>query len=394
LPRLLAEHRGVRNRKGLPPLSEQQILDWADAHHHRTGSWPTSGSGRIAEAPGETWMAVEMALSHGQRGLPGGSSLARLLAEGRGVRLRSDLPDLSVEQILFWADAFQDRTGEWPQIESGPIPEAPGEKWSAVDSALKNGRRGLPGGSSLARLLSEQRGMRSHLHQPRFSRKQILAWADAHRRRTGGWPTADSGPIADAPGETWAQVDLALRNGHRGVRGGSSLARLLAEQRGKPNHLDLPPLSYKKIVAWAEEHHKRTGKWPNVNSGPVHDAPGETWGLIDNALRAGQRGLPGGSSLLRLLVRKRGLRNPLDLPPLTTGQIARWADRHFQLTGRWPQYKSGPIADAAGETWAGIDYALRRGRRGLSGGSSLARLLAEERGARNRAAGPDCQESG
>jgi hypothetical protein len=32
--------------------------------------------------------------------------------------------------------------------------------------------------------------------------KQILAWAKAHRRRTGRWPSAASGPVAEVPGQT------------------------------------------------------------------------------------------------------------------------------------------------------------------------------------------------
>jgi hypothetical protein len=54
LPRVLAEHRGVRNHMNLPHLSKARILLWADAHHERTGQWPTCRSGPIAAAPGET----------------------------------------------------------------------------------------------------------------------------------------------------------------------------------------------------------------------------------------------------------------------------------------------------------------------------------------------------
>ena len=97
---------------------------------------------------------------------------------------------------------------------------------------------------------------------------------------------------------------------------------------------------------------------------------------MDNALRVGLRGLPGGSSLHRLLVRKRGLRDPLALPPLTEELVRRWAELHRQRTGAWPKYQAGPVANAPGETWAGLDYALRYGKRGLPGGSSLAKLLA------------------
>jgi hypothetical protein len=388
LARLLAQHRGIRNRKQLPPLAEEQILAWADAHHQRTGRWPHAKAGSIPEAPGETWTAVQMALRNGLRGLPGGSSLALLLAAQRGARNRWSRPNLALAQILAWADACHQRTGHWPHLESGSIPEAPGETWGGVNSALRQGARGLPGGLSLAELLAEERGARNQVSLPRLCRQHILAWADAHWRRTGTWPTTDSGPIPEAPGETWSAVDTALRQGSRGFRGGASLARLLAARGRKRNHLDLPPLTQKQILAWADAHWARTGRWPTVKAGPVPEAPGETWQRIDTALRAGLRGQPGGSSLHRLLVKRRGVRPVSRLPPLTAAQILGWAERHLQRTGGWPKLKSGPIADAAGETWAGVDYALRAGRRGLPGGSSLAQLLADQTGSRANGHGP------
>jgi hypothetical protein len=61
----------------------------------------------------------------------------------------------------------------------------------------------------------------------RLTVEQILAWADAHRARTGRWPTAASGPVADAPGEDWRALNNALYFGRRGLRRGDSLPRLL-----------------------------------------------------------------------------------------------------------------------------------------------------------------------
>jgi hypothetical protein len=173
-------------------------------------------------------------------------------------------------------------------------------------------------------------------------------------------------------------VDTALRDGCRGVQGGSSLALFLAGRRPTRSRVALPRLSYKKILAWADAHKERTGRWPNVNSGEVQEAPGERWRTIDNALRQGDRRLRGNTTLLQLLVRKRGVRDPLHPPDLTTEQILRWAQLHRDRAGCWPKYKSGPILDAPGETWAGIDSALRYGNRTLPVGSSLANLLDDE----------------
>jgi hypothetical protein len=314
--------------------------------------------------------------------------LARLLAEHRGVRNPKGLPELAVEQVLGWADDFFSRTGRWPQPQDGPVPGPAGETWRTIDGALRGGARGLPAGSSLARLLAERRGARYHLGLQPYTVERILGWADGHFRRRREWPTSVSGPVADAPGETWLAVQHALYLGGRGLPGGSSLSRLLAEHRGRPNHLALPPMDVAQILAWADAHHRRTGKWPNCHSGAVDAAPGETWKKVHASLYHGLRGLPGGSSLARLLAEHRGARYLRDLPELSVPRILEWADEHFRRTGAWPKHTSGPIQAAPGETWAAVESALRQGFRGLPGGSSLYRTLKEHRQIAGRRSSP------
>jgi hypothetical protein len=383
LARLLAEQRGRRNQCDLPALQEERILAWADAHAARTGKWPTARSGPIAEAPGETWNAVKLALARGTRGLSGGSSLAQLLEERRGVPSTMNRPPLTVEQILAWADAHHARTGQWPKRHSGAIEHASHETWSAVDGALLHGHRRLPGGFSLARLLMERRGVQCLYVVPELSVGRILAWADAYHARHGRWPNQHCGVIEDTPAETWARVNTALAQGNRGLPGGSSLAKLLAQHRGIRNQTNIPQLTIAQILAWADAHYERTGAWPTGNSGPAEAAAGENWEAIDLALRKGSRGLPAGGSLSRLLAEKRGHRNLAALPPLTQEQILAWADACFARRGTWPNRQSGPIEDAPGEIWSAVSAALDRGSRGLPGGFSLPRLLAEHRNVRN-----------
>jgi hypothetical protein len=138
-----------------PPLSPEQILAWADTYHARTGRWPHSGSGPVDGTDGQTWSAVNVALIQGSRGLPGGSSLARFLEAYRGKQRKPSPPPLTIGQILAWAGAHYLRTGRLPTAASGPVAEAPGENWAAINSALTNGHRGLPGGTSLSWLLAE-----------------------------------------------------------------------------------------------------------------------------------------------------------------------------------------------------------------------------------------------
>jgi hypothetical protein len=361
-----------------PDLEIGQILAWADAHHARTGEWPKKHSGFIPEAPRDTWHKVNAALVQGLRGLPAGSSLPRLLAEHRGVRNRKALPPYTEAEILAWADAHRDRTGAWPNGSSGPILDAPGETWTAVEVALVQGNRGLPGGSSLTQLLARHRGARNPRDLPPLTEEQILAWADAHYQRTGEWPVLTSGPILDAPGETWSAIDHALMRGKRGLPGGSTLARLLAAGHGVRR--TKPLLSEAQILAWADAHRARTGRWPTAECGAIEGVPGDTWLAIDSGLRWGGRGLPGGSSLAQLLSDHRGRKKYSRRPEITEAQILDWADAHRARTGQWPTAESGPIADAPGETWMAVQMALAKGHRGLPGGSSLARLLGAERG--------------
>jgi hypothetical protein len=62
----------------------------------------------------------------------------------------------------------------------------------------------------------------------------------------------DSGSVRDQLGENWRKVDTALRYGLRGLGGGSSLARLLAQHRSVRNLQELPPLSIRHILAWSD----------------------------------------------------------------------------------------------------------------------------------------------
>lgn len=375
LARLLARHCRVCNRSNPFPLRTKRILAWSDAHFARTGAWPTKSSGPIPEAPRETWRAVDQALRRGTRGLRGNSSLARLLLARRGVRSIHTVPDLNTEQILAWAQAHFCRTGRWPTSLSGRIPGSVGDNWKGIDYALRVGRRGLSGGSSVAKLLAEQ-GWKVNLHSQReLTYTRILAWADVHREETGQWPNSHSGRVHHVRRETWGRVDSALRHGLRGLPGGSSLAQLLASRRGARNPADVPALTEEQILAWADAHRLRTGQWPRTRSGPIPEAPGETWKKVHTALLEGCRGLPEGSSLARLLAKRRGAPNDKALPTMTTKQIWAWAEAHRGRTGAWPTMRSGSIPEASGESWRKVDGALRCGLRGLSGGSSLHTLL-------------------
>ncbi len=290
-----------------PVIHIAEILAWADEFYRHVGRWPRRDDGKVGQL-GLTWCALNVALSHGNRGLPRGLSLAKLFQRYHKARHRQYPPKLSIKQILGWADAHHGRTGRWPSIKSGSIPGVPGETWQAVQSALVVGRRGLRGGSSLAQLLARHRGVRNPQDAPRLTTKLVLRWADAYHARTGRWPLQSSGQVAEAPDETWSAIGAAFVAGSRGLGGYGSLPRFLAKRRGVRNRKALPKLRVKSILNWIAASHRRTGKWPNHTMGSIPESPRETWGGVHSALYRGNRGLPGGSSLYRLSRRLRGER--------------------------------------------------------------------------------------
>src|SRR5262249_15500932 len=85
-----------------------------------------------------------------------------------------------------------------------------------------------PPSSATALVRTSSKGSRVPRSALPRSIEQILAWADAHPTRTGQWPSANSGPVVEAPGETWNASNLALGSGKRRLPGGAPRARLLS----------------------------------------------------------------------------------------------------------------------------------------------------------------------
>ena len=276
------------------PLTISGILSLADKHYRMTGAWPHGDDRRVHGLRGENWRKIDNALRLGLRGLPGGSSLARLLAERRGVRNLGQLPRLTYKQILQWAEAYYHGTGKWPTSESGHIPDSGGETWKSVDHALRIGSRNLPGGSSLARLLALKRRVRNIQQLPHLSGKQILAWADAYFAHWDDWPTVKSGRVDGVAEETWSGINTALVAGRRGFPGGFSLPRLLARSAecvtpsDRPSYRSSKSLRGPKRIVSATRHGRRANQGPSMKL-PVRRGP---WSI---GRCAAQHGASGGA---------------------------------------------------------------------------------------------------
>lgn len=277
---------------------------------------------------------------------------------------------LSVEEVLTWADNHFSARGQWPTARSGPVLDQPSETWAAIDNALRLGYRGLPIGQSLARLLSTHRAIREARDLSPLCIEIIAEWARAHYARTGCWPDSSSSePIPEAKADTWLSVANALRDGRRNLPAGLSLDDVTINLR-------FAPLSISQIRAWADEYSRRHGRWPDRFSGAIEGQSGEDWLTVDRALKRGLRGLPKGSSLRKLLSEKTRLKAYRGkLVQLSLEDVLSWCDSYMASHGTWPTSRSGPVEQAKGHTWKGLDLALRLGRYGLRAGLSLDQLI-------------------
>ena len=143
--------------------------------------------------------------------------------------------------------------------------KAPRERHNKAMESAGSGRRAdhEQGVRGLARAPGAERGRRSRRLRGRSALdvERIWRWADAHRTATGRWPDRRSGPVGGVDDETWSVIDAALRRGRRGLPGGSSLARLLAEERGVTEGAN-PESPAERLRAWEAEQFPTAGHAP------------------------------------------------------------------------------------------------------------------------------------
>ncbi len=151
--------------------------------------------------------------------------------------------------------------------------------------------------------MRKRRARKPFVPRPALTTAQVLVWADDFHRRTGRWPKTIDGAVPADRNEKWLNLDMALRHGYRGLPGGDSLARLLQRERSVRNKQAVPPLTEDGVLAWAEGHHRRTGRWPNEKNGFGPGAPDDPPLRRERYYKSGPR--PDGTPRPRRLVRQR-----------------------------------------------------------------------------------------
>ena len=203
--------------------------------------------------------------------------------------------NLSEDLIVKAMKNYFEEHNRYPAVLSGDASKYIGIKitWSGIDKCLRDGFRGLPGGSSLSKLRQEHlTGIETGLTEDLIV-KAMKDYFEDHANH----PSDKSGDASKYIGFkiTWRAVDARLREGGRGLPRGSSLSKLRQEHLTGIETF----LTEDLIVQAMKDYHEEHSKHPSVKSGDASKCFGFkiTWASVNDCLRRGNRGLPGKSSL-------------------------------------------------------------------------------------------------
>jgi superfamily II DNA or RNA helicase len=365
-------------------LNIKKILEWSDAYYKRYNKWPNSNSGNIDGEENETWTGVSISLQRGLRGLTNKYTLADLLQEFRNVKNIGNLITLSSKDIISWAIEHKEKTGEYPNQNSGKIISNPSETWNAINDAMSNGRRGLKKQSLVVFLEKKlDRIPKSRIGRNDLSTKKIIIWIKNYYEKHKKYPLATSKEvIPNSSGTKWYNVATSLSRGLRGLDKEKTFLEILQENFNYK--LDL---NENFILSKADDYFEKHRKWPTTMSGKV-DGLSDTWKTLNSALKSGNRGLEGNQTLAGILFENRavtgsGKHKDKDLK---IEDILSFCDEYFNKHEVWPNSKlrkSKKLVDGTNIKWSTIISALHKGSRGLPK-ISLSVLLRKERGYTNK----------
>ena len=128
--------------------------EWADRAYGLRGSQDDYVRVMESDEPEEEYHAIEREFGREEGVEPGRT--AGFDHGGRGAKMPTDIPPLSIDEIVEWAQAYKEEHNKWPRASSGLVEGVPHKMtWAMVNSALSKGLGGLSGGSSLAEMLEQ-----------------------------------------------------------------------------------------------------------------------------------------------------------------------------------------------------------------------------------------------
>ena len=163
-------------------------------------------------------------------------------------------------------------------------------------------------GYNCRRIAEFQEGMR---RRSDLTYDIIKEWVKKFYEEHGKYPTRASGSVVYAPKEeplTWQGVSICLMDGFRGLPGGLSLSDFLNKEMGILTRKYASRITEADVLEWVEKFYDRYGYYPTSKSQEGVDCPSDygklRWSTVNELLKNGQRGLPGGATLRKFIESK------------------------------------------------------------------------------------------
>ena len=250
--------QGLCDPPGITAVSEAELLEWIRAYREKTGEWPSisnkdvwhkDAAGQWHITPKVNWSQVDSWLRIGIWGLEGGSTLAQL-RQKNGLCDPYEFGTISEAQVMLWTKLYHEKTEEWPKQvskdvwqkdEAGQWQIMPGLNWSQIHLWFNQGLRGFPGGYTLSDL-RQKNGLCDPYEFGQVSENKIISWMRQFEEKTGKWPKQsdkevwekdEEGKWRAIPRLNWSALELWLRQGMRGLPGGSTVSQLRKRHFGE-----------------------------------------------------------------------------------------------------------------------------------------------------------------
>jgi hypothetical protein len=280
--------------------------------------WPAQHSDRVTSDPGVRWHTISNQLKRAHQ----------------GTSKPATIPQVIRAFVIGQAEKYKDINDNYPDKDSGSIPDHPNITFAAIDEAYL-AQRGL-GKKSLERVLVEEGLIKG---EELLSEDMIFDHCLKHLRKYKTWPSPINTEIETFHGDTWLRWDSLLTRGQRGLPGDNTLVQLI----------------HKRIAKQAERHIEQTGVAPNRQSGSLPDYPDITFEMVGTAFMAIK---PPRKTSLRTVLINEGVSNerPFSLDFVNDCIVA-----HLNKHGEWPTRAMEYINDVEDETWKNWDNKLRKG---------------------------------
>lgn len=273
--------------------------------------------------------------------------------------IKKDIDLNEVENKIKW---YYEKHKRKPNENSKDFILADGTSARRLASAFRRGFRGLDGGINFPTFVNQVLDLEEKRD---INLEEVIVEIKKYYKETGKKPTTRTKEFFLPDGTSATALDLALRIGYRGLKGGSSLLDLVSESlglRGRGQDIDLNEAKIEVL-----NYFKKYGKRPTKRCKNFLLSDGTSLENLDRFLKK-KKNKENGSSLSEFI------NNILGVPQkenFDLGEIRTEIKKYYNKKSKKPTEHSEDFFLPDGTTARNLANSFRKGLRGLDGNISF-----------------------